>query len=162
MLTTNSSPGFVGPVPFKDVDDAVAVPVPPPKEYDAIVAALPSDPNLWLCCYQGAWVLEPWVPGIITIQRSFTQRHGDVVLANPPKCGTTWLKALAFATMARAMYPPAAEEHPLLRLNPHECVPFMEGLYADGWGSKMDALPSPRPEAHGHAHATLRSARVNH
>lgn len=157
MLTTNSLPGFVGPVPFKDVDDAiaVAVPVPPPKEYDAIVAALPSNLKLRLRCYQGSWVMEPWVPGIITIQRSFTPRHGDVVLASPPKCGTTWLKALAFATMARAMHPPAAEEHPLLRLNPHECVPFMEGLYADGWGSKMDALPSPRLMATHMQHSAL-------
>ncbi|KAL6855865.1 hypothetical protein ACP4OV_018667 [Aristida adscensionis] len=47
--------------------------------------------------------------------------------------------------MARRAHPPAGHaEHPLLRLNPHDCVPFMEKLFAAGWGRRMDALPSPR------------------
>uniref|UniRef100_A0A0E0AFR6 Sulfotransferase n=1 Tax=Oryza glumipatula TaxID=40148 RepID=A0A0E0AFR6_9ORYZ len=109
---------------------------------------LPSNPKMHLNCYQGAWVQRTWVPGIIAIQRG-----GDVVLASLPN-GTTWLKALAFATMARRAHPPPPAvgdgdaqllHHPLLRLNPHDCVPFMEKLFAAGLGSKiMDALPSPR------------------
>ncbi|BAT02567.1 Os07g0606400 [Oryza sativa Japonica Group] len=89
-----------------------------------------------------------WVPGIVALQRRFEPRAGDVLLASLPKCGTTWLKALAFATAARGVYPPAAAggdgRHPLLRLNPHECVPFLEGIYLDEEEAKLDAAPTPR------------------
>jgi len=93
----------------------------------------------------------------MAVQRGlFAPRRGDVVLASAPKCGTTWLKALAFATMARGAHPPAHDAaHPLLRLNPHDCVPFMEKLFAAGWGSRVDALPSPRLMATHMHHALL-------
>ncbi|XP_066347660.1 cytosolic sulfotransferase 12-like [Miscanthus floridulus] len=114
-----------------------------PARADASGALPPSSSGT-----RGTWVLEPWVPGIIAIQRGafFTLRDGDVVLASPPKCGTTWLKALAFVIMARGVHPPAGHpEHPLLHLNPHDCVLFMEKLFATEWGSQaMEALPSPR------------------
>jgi hypothetical protein len=95
---------------------------------------------------------------VVSIQQgSFVPRRGDVVLASAHKCGTTWLKALAFATMARGAYPPAGAGHPLLRLNPHDCVPFMDILFADaGSGSaKMAALPSPRLMATHMHHSIL-------
>lgn len=156
-MATTSATLLAGPVAFKDVfpEGDAAAPVPWPKEYDDIISTLPSNPKLGLLQYQGTWVVEHWVPGIIETQRSFTPRRGDVVLASPPKCGTTWLKALAFATMARGVYPPGAEEHPLRRHNPHDCVPFMEGFFAVGWGSKMDALPSPRLMATHMQHSIL-------
>jgi len=153
------------PVPFKDVvvgdgDDADASVL---EEYAgaAAVSALPSNPKLFLRRYQGTWVLETWVPGIIAIRRGFAPRRGDVVLASPPKCGTTWLKALAFATMARGAHPPAGDPgHPLLRASPHDCVPFMERLFAAGLGSKvMDALPSPRLMA-THMHHSILPASI--
>ena len=99
--------------------------------------------------------------GIIAIRRGFAPRRGDVVLASPPKCGTTWLKALAFATMARGAHPPAGGPgHPLLRASPHDCVPFMERLFAAGLGSKvMDALPSPRLMA-THMHHSILPASI--
>ncbi|TVU38015.1 hypothetical protein EJB05_11362, partial [Eragrostis curvula] len=135
MAATIQSPSAVGPVPFKDVvaDDT---PEPEPAEYEATVAALPSNPKLRRRRYQGTWVREPLVPGVIAIQRGFVPRRGDVVLASPPKCGTTWLKALAFATMARRAYPPSPTrgDHPLVRLNPHGCVKSMERLFAVGCG----------------------------
>ncbi|BAT00066.1 Os07g0148500 [Oryza sativa Japonica Group] len=66
--------------------------------------------------------------------------------------------------MARRAHPPPPAvgdgdaqllHHPLLRLNPHDCVPFMEKLFAAGLGSKiMDALPSPRLMA-THMHHSL-------
>ncbi|VAH18956.1 unnamed protein product [Triticum turgidum subsp. durum] len=80
----------------------------------------------------------------MAMQRSFAARPGDVVLASVPKSGTTWLKALMFATMARAACPPASPAHPLRRLNPHDCVPLMDRLFAVGREAVLDALPSPR------------------
>ncbi|CAL5007622.1 unnamed protein product [Urochloa decumbens] len=152
MAATTQS-ATTGPVPFRDIAGAVPL------------SGLPSDDDdpkrMPVLCYQGTWVLAPHLPGIVSIQRSFVPRRGDVVLASPPKCGTTWLKALAFATMARGAYPPTrANEHPLARLNPHDCVPFMETLFFDGEGlSKMDALPSPRLMA-THMHHSILPASI--
>ncbi|KAG2646667.1 hypothetical protein PVAP13_2KG228100 [Panicum virgatum] len=162
-MASANAPGVVGPVPFADVWGARAA-VPPSNEPDdddtsgATAAALPSGFRRSLRWYQGAWVARAFVPGLVVIrQGSFAPRRGDVILASPPKCGTTWLKALAFATMARGAYPPAGAGHPLLRLNPHDCVPFMEMLFADGSAGsrKMGALPSPRLMATHMHHAIL-------
>uniref|UniRef100_A0A0E0I3G9 Sulfotransferase n=1 Tax=Oryza nivara TaxID=4536 RepID=A0A0E0I3G9_ORYNI len=142
-----------GPVPFKDIAAVAVARRPVAEEYGDVVAALPSrlyPPQQRWREYQGTWFREAWVPGIVALQRRFEPRAGDVLLASLPKCGTTWLKALAlaFATAARGVYPPAAAggdgRHPLLRLNPHECVPFLEGIYLDGEEAKLDAAPTPR------------------
>nr|CAB3458531.1 unnamed protein product [Digitaria exilis] len=169
-METVNGPSVLGPVPFADVcgarpDPVATMPNKPDGEDDSATAAsaLPSGIARVLRCYQGAWLAEEWVPGIVAIQQgSFVPRRGDVVLASQPKCGTTWLKALAFATMARRAHPPSNAGHPLLRLNPHDCVPFMDMLFADGaTGSrKMDALPSPRI-MNTHMHHALLPASIS-
>lgn len=135
-----------GPVPFKDVDDGSVPEHTPKEEFGDLVAALPSRQQsiLELRLYQGFWLPEHWVPGTIVFQRRFTPRPDDVILASYPKCGTTWLKALAFATAARTAYPPGGARHPLRRLNPHDCVPFIDEIFASGEEAKLEALPSPR------------------
>uniref|UniRef100_A0ACD5UJ62 Uncharacterized protein n=1 Tax=Avena sativa TaxID=4498 RepID=A0ACD5UJ62_AVESA len=148
MTTPAGEPYLVGPVPFKDVaggSDEQHV-VPPPEEYADIVSCMPSATMVGfpMRLYQGVWVMDAWLTGVLSIQRRFAPRPGDVLLASPPKCGTTWLKGLAFATMARATYPPSGDGHPLLRLTPHECVPFLEGMFSAGQEAKLEALPSPR------------------
>ncbi|XP_044436636.1 cytosolic sulfotransferase 5-like [Triticum aestivum] len=141
---------LVGPVPFKDVhqdDDDHAMPqaedadVHEDDEDDHVIIISPGLP---LRLHQGVWLFDDLRPASISVQRRFVLRPGDVLLASPPKCGTTWLKALAFATMARAAYPVSDANHPLRRLNPHECVPFMEALFSEGQQAKLEALPSPR------------------
>uniref|UniRef100_A0ACD5WRF4 Uncharacterized protein n=1 Tax=Avena sativa TaxID=4498 RepID=A0ACD5WRF4_AVESA len=124
-------------------DDHIA----PPEEYEDIVSTLPTAMTFQaklLYQYQGGWVIYHRIRGLLSFQQRFTPRSGDVLLASPPKCGTTWLKALSFATMARAAYPPNAAEHPLLRLNPHDCVPFVDDLFSAGHHDQLEALPSPR------------------
>ncbi|XP_047067148.1 cytosolic sulfotransferase 5-like [Lolium rigidum] len=159
-MATNagSVPAPAGPVPFKDVEnkmDLQVTTVPSeksPEEHDdamLLVSALPiklaAGTKLKLRCYQGFWLPERFVPAAVAMQRSLVPRPDDVVIASLPKCGTTWLNALAFATMARRSYPPAGADHPLLRLNPHECVPFLDALFAEGGGeARLAALPSPR------------------
>jgi len=135
-----------GPVPFKDVDDGTVPEHTPKEEFGDLVAALPRRQQsiLELRLYQGFWLPEHWVPGTIVFQRRFAPRPDDVVLASYPKCGTTWLKALAFAAAARGAHPPASPGHPLRRLNPHDCVPFIDEIFAGGEEGKLDLLPSPR------------------
>ncbi len=160
-----------GPVPFKDVaavvagDDGAAAAMahrpladPEDEDHDELIATLPCKPPTPLMrrmrLYRGGWFPEKWLPAIMAFRRRFEARDGDVVVASLPKCGTTWLKALAFATAARGTYPPPPvaggddegnRRHPLLRLNPHECVPFLESVYSTmEEESKLDATPSPR------------------
>ncbi|CAL5088560.1 unnamed protein product [Urochloa decumbens] len=144
-------PSGSGPVPFKDIDDGtVPADEHTPRDKDLssdLVAALPrrQDPIAELLLYQGCWLPKYWVPGVIEFQRRFNPRPDDVVLASYPKCGTTWLMALAFAAAARHAYPPAAAgEHPLRWLHPHDVVPFIDEVFARGEEAKLDALPSPR------------------
>ncbi|RLN34639.1 cytosolic sulfotransferase 5-like [Panicum miliaceum] len=65
--------------------------------------------------------------------------------------------------MARGAYPLAGAGHPLLRLNPHDCIPFMEMLFADGSAGsrKMVTLPSPRLMATHMHHAILHASLSN-
>ncbi|VAH38352.1 unnamed protein product [Triticum turgidum subsp. durum] len=152
---------LVGPVPFKDVATAVDGHSSTPEEYEDIVSGLPSSTALGMVLrqYRGSWVIQERVTAFISLQRRFTPRPGDVLLASPAKCGTTWLKALAFATMARGAYPPTDAQHPLLRMNPHECVPFMDELFTAGQDARLEALPSPRL-MHTHMHHSLLPASV--
>ncbi|CAL5081235.1 unnamed protein product [Urochloa decumbens] len=147
-------PSGSGPVPFKDINDGTVPAEHTPRDEDLssdLVAALPrrQDPIAELLLYQGCWLPKYWVPGIIEFQRRFKPRPDDVILASYPKCGTTWLMALAFAVAARRAYPPAAagaheHEHPLRRLHPHDVVPLVEEVFARGDEARLDALPSPR------------------
>uniref|UniRef100_A0A0E0ASP8 Sulfotransferase n=1 Tax=Oryza glumipatula TaxID=40148 RepID=A0A0E0ASP8_9ORYZ len=137
-----------GPVAFKDAVDVDATPVRPPTELAAAVSALPAGVSYGqpMRCYGGTWVFESWAQGVVAMHRGgLVPRSGDVLLASLPKSGTTWLKALAFATMARrACPPPASPDHPLRRLNPHDCVPLLDRLFAAGRDALLDELPSPR------------------
>uniref|UniRef100_A0ACD6A442 Uncharacterized protein n=1 Tax=Avena sativa TaxID=4498 RepID=A0ACD6A442_AVESA len=147
---------MVGPVAFKDVHKEEDDRICPPEEYADIISTLPSfeSSGLRVRLYQGVWLLDHVVPGIMALQRRHKPQLGDVVLASPPKSGTTWLKALSFAVMGRAAYPPSDADHPLRRLNPHQCVPFMDNLFSAGQEAKLDALPSPRL-LHTHAHHSM-------
>ncbi|TVU16842.1 hypothetical protein EJB05_36998, partial [Eragrostis curvula] len=145
MAAAGSTPvKSAGPVPFKDVDDGSVPEHTPKEELSDLVAGLPCGRRGGTRLYQRFWLPAHLVPGAVVFQRRFTPRPDDVILASPAKCGTTWLKALAFAVAARTQYPPAGAEHPLRRLNPHDCVPFIEEVFARGVEAKLDLLPSPR------------------
>ncbi|KAL6856302.1 hypothetical protein ACP4OV_019104 [Aristida adscensionis] len=135
-----------GPVPFKDLDDGAAPEHNPKEDITDLVSALPRREvsSRELLLYQGFWLIAYEVPGAVAFQRRFVPRPDDVLLASYPKCGTTWLKALAFAVMARGTHPPSAPDHPLRRLNPHDCVPRIEVVFTTGKEAKHEQLPSPR------------------
>uniref|UniRef100_M8CC67 Sulfotransferase n=1 Tax=Aegilops tauschii TaxID=37682 RepID=M8CC67_AEGTA len=139
-----------GPVPFEDAlvvigTYLVSSPQQREEEHADLVATLPSALEAngvkKLRLYQGFWIRDIHVPAAIALQRQFEPRPDDVIVASLPKCGTTWLNALTFATMARKAYPPASADHPLRRLNPHQCLPFLEGLFKGGREAELELLP---------------------
>ncbi|VAH09882.1 hypothetical protein VPH35_004338 [Triticum aestivum] len=121
-------------------DDDLAEPI--------VVSSLPLETRflpLQLRQHGGFWFPETILPGIAAVRARFAPRPSDVFLASFPKSGTTWLKALAFATAHRADHPPRAPDHPLRLRNPHDCVEFLEVPYAlDPTADAFAALPSPR------------------
>ncbi|XP_037453917.1 cytosolic sulfotransferase 12-like [Triticum dicoccoides] len=98
----------------------------------------------------GFWFSEPFLQGMVAAHARFKARPSDILLVSFPKSGTTWLKALALATLHRTDHPPRGLDHPLRRHNPHDCVEFLEKAFSmslaaeDSGGDVLAALPSPR------------------
>ncbi|KAM0830305.1 hypothetical protein ACQ4PT_066292 [Festuca glaucescens] len=126
---------------------------------EIVISSLPLEtrwPPFLLRQYGGFWMPESFLPGVAAAHTRFKPRPSDVLLASFPKSGTTWLKALAFATLNRVKHPPRHPDHPLRRCNPHDCVKYLEW---DDHGDVLEALPSPRVLA-THIPYTLLPARI--
>ncbi|KAJ6834503.1 cytosolic sulfotransferase 15-like [Iris pallida] len=97
-----------------------------------------------LCFHDGFFRPMPPMVAAMMVRKLFEARPTDIILATLPKSGTTWLKALLFATVNRNSSPSSTGN--LATLNPHQCVPFLEvELYGDGARvPDMDSIPSPR------------------
>ncbi|KAH7569951.1 hypothetical protein ACOSP7_017844 [Xanthoceras sorbifolium] len=95
--------------------------------------------------YQGFWHTTRQLHGVLTCQKHFQAQDSDILLVTNPKSGTTWLKALTFALVNRLDYVDHPENHPLLKNNPHELVPFLEvKLYIENQVPDLTTLTSPR------------------
>ncbi|XP_047051241.1 cytosolic sulfotransferase 18-like [Lolium rigidum] len=92
--------------------------------------------------YKKYWFRPQMLEKILLVQETYKPRADDIILATQPKCGTTWLKALAFTITNRSRY--SFANHPLLTRHPHDVVPFIEisGLSTDH--ADIETLPSPR------------------
>lgn len=117
------------------------------QRFTKLVSALSADAetNPKLYRHPDGWhaSLESMV-GAMVAQQHFKARPTDVLLASFPKSGTTWLKALLFATLNRSSYS-NSQHHPFTTLSPHECVPFLESqVYTKNRIPDLDVLPSPR------------------
>ncbi|CAK7340447.1 unnamed protein product [Dovyalis caffra] len=117
------------------------------KRCNDIIPTLPRDTGWWLsnlCQYQGFWLSSSHaILGLMLVQDHFMSKPTDIILATSPKCGTTWLRALIFATINRTSYDFAT--HPLLTNNPQALVPFLEGhIRVNDSTSFLESLPSPR------------------
>ncbi|CAN6192561.1 unnamed protein product [Urochloa humidicola] len=93
----------------------------------------------------GFWIPENMLRrGVPAFRSRFTPRPSNVILASFPMSGTTWLKALAFATLNRAAFPPSSDDHPLYHINPHDLIRFVEIDFAFAQSADLEAMPSPR------------------
>ncbi|KQJ96083.1 cytosolic sulfotransferase 6 [Brachypodium distachyon] len=114
---------------------------------DQSLAPTPTAQQFPWVLYQSCWLRPSAVESVKVVQSQFTPRHDDVFLVTYPKCGTTWLKALAFAITRRSRHGSDADysHHPLLTCHPQDLVPFLEMPYRQLHPiSDLEALPSPR------------------
>ncbi|OEL20646.1 Cytosolic sulfotransferase 17 [Dichanthelium oligosanthes] len=96
-----------------------------------------------LFLYKNFWFRQGFVERIMLLQGSFKARHDDIILATNPKCGTTWLKALAFTITNRCHYD--FGNHPLLTRHPQEVIPTIDvEIPLNGDLTCIEKLPSPR------------------
>ena len=119
----------------------------PESNTEALIATLPTREG-WstpLTLYNKCWLRSHMLRRFMLVRDNFKPRRDDIILATHPKSGTTWLKALAFATLNRADHPPCGLDHPLRRSNPHDCVDFLEVVFLRSAADDvLAALPSPR------------------
>ncbi|XBI07548.1 hypothetical protein VPH35_135438 [Triticum aestivum] len=79
------------------------------------ITSLPLEtrfPPFRLRRYGGFWLVEKFLKDVPAVHSVFKTRPSYVLLGSFPKCGTTWLKALVFATRNRADHSPHDLHHP--------------------------------------------------
>ncbi|TVU49351.1 hypothetical protein EJB05_00659, partial [Eragrostis curvula] len=115
------------------------------ESLDDLISKLPRREG-WtepLFLYKNYWFRRFLLERIMLARESFKARHDDTILATNPKCGTTWLKALAFTITNRSLY--NFNNHPLLTRHPHEVVKTIEVVIPmNGDLTSIEELRSPR------------------
>ncbi|RLM57937.1 cytosolic sulfotransferase 5-like [Panicum miliaceum] len=98
------------------------------EEDESLISALPTREGWWepFFLLQGFWLSPSITKSVMVLRDQFHPRHNDISLATYPKCGTTWLKALAFAITNGSDHPVTGYCHPLLSHNPHDLMPKLE------------------------------------
>ncbi|KAJ8763560.1 hypothetical protein K2173_002443 [Erythroxylum novogranatense] len=112
------------------------------RKYDELVQTLPGDDAWWTRhLYKGFWLPSGGLIACLLLEdHHFHSKPTDILVASSPKCGTTWIKALIFASLNRNIYDFVT--HPLITTNPHPLVPFLEKCLRRN--ENTDSLPSPR------------------
>ncbi|WVZ92195.1 hypothetical protein U9M48_038279 [Paspalum notatum var. saurae] len=120
------------------------------EEGESLTSTLPRREGWWkpFFLFQGCWLTPEALESATVVQAEFRPRADDVILATYPKCGTTWLKALAFTVANRSRHAVTAHDHPVLARHPQDLVPFLELPYRQLHPlhpvAELEALPSPR------------------
>ncbi|KAG9441529.1 hypothetical protein H6P81_017383 [Aristolochia fimbriata] len=117
------------------------------KEEKDFLSTLPKHEGWcfeFLYNFQGFWFNSLCVKTALKLQQNFQPLDGDVLLATPPKTGTTWLKALGFCIMNKNpdRERPSQYLAALAVNNPHKLVPTMgeEAILATPSGTSTPRL----------------------
>ncbi|CAN6228943.1 unnamed protein product [Urochloa humidicola] len=119
------------------------------QHFAKLISSFPTSegmPSNLLYRHNQGWyaAMVPMV-GAMVADSCYTARPSDIIVATLPKSGTTWIKALLYATVHRDKYPVDASDHPFHSIGPHECINFFElQLYSGNRIPNLDKLPDPR------------------
>ncbi|KAL6661293.1 hypothetical protein ACP70R_000677 [Stipagrostis hirtigluma subsp. patula] len=118
-----------------------------PANFAEIIASLPQEQKSMVFpsyrLYRGFWLPETVLKSLPQVHAHFNLSPTDILIASVPKSGTTWLKALCFATARRSVYSPFDSSHPLLCNNSHDCVKNMDVLwFLDAYDGEMPRIIS--------------------
>ena len=118
----------------------------PPRSSSDLISTLPRRGG-WakpLVLYRNYWLNPERLKHIIPVKEHFKPHRNDIILTTYPKCGTTWLKALAFTVTARGRHALAAGHLLLTSRHPQEVVAHLEVPTPAGDLAGIDKMPSPR------------------
>ncbi|KAF7824767.1 cytosolic sulfotransferase 15-like [Senna tora] len=122
-------------------------------EIKSLIHSLPRERGWrtrYLYLFHGFWCQPAEIQSITTLHHHFRPNDSDIIIATIPKSGTTWLKALTFATVNRDLFPPSSKSHPLLSSNPHDLAPFFEyTVYGSHDRNPPDLSGFPEPRLFG-------------
>ncbi|KAL7606297.1 cytosolic sulfotransferase 12 [Lactuca sativa] len=125
------------------------------EKLNDLLATLPKDKgwritNIFL--HKGFWLSPAALKSLLMIHDYFHPLSTDIFLTAFMRCGTTWLRALMFATANRHLY--KFSDHPIHRTGPHGIFPSLDSkILLEYPVSKFELLPSPRLFATHFAHS---------
>lgn len=120
----------------------------PSQADDAFLNDLPRA-RFWdgmdICQWEGGWFEPGLVKPAMTFRATFEANNDDVLLACPPKTGTTWLKALCLCIMQNPSTENGETDDILTKENPHLSIQTIESMiYATKPYPDLYSAPSPR------------------
>ncbi|PIA27352.1 hypothetical protein AQUCO_07900005v1 [Aquilegia coerulea] len=117
------------------------------QEIKQLLSQLPK--TVWFEEYDiyqqhGSWYLAALIESTLTTQQLFQARDDDIIIATPPKAGTTWLKSL-IPSIVNCPKDGDDVPDPLVKNNPHMVVRTLEiSCFNRNQNPDLSTMPSPR------------------
>ncbi|KAL5757008.1 hypothetical protein ACOSQ2_021754 [Xanthoceras sorbifolium] len=135
---------------MEKAEKASLVDCDPRDEIQELLLTLPREKTFdggFIYKYEGVWYRPIFPAGLISSQKHFHAEDSDIIVITFPKSGTTWLKALAYATVHRSLHAMFdSNNSPLLTANSHDLVPFLDlaSYYPNNASLSFQNLSTPR------------------
>ncbi|KAI5670301.1 hypothetical protein M9H77_10665 [Catharanthus roseus] len=120
------------------------------EEEDRWVSELPRA-RFWdamdICLWEGIWFEPGLVKPALNFKTNFEAQNEDILLASPPKTGTTWLKALCLCILKNQNIEDDEKDDVLTKENPHFNVQTIESMIYSTKPNPDDDLYTTRKDS---------------